>query len=191
MARINLLPWREELRKRRQQEFIITVVIAVVFTLILLGAFHIHVEALQSYQNRRNEMLQMEIAALDRRIEEIKDIEEKKNTLLTKIEIIQQLQESRPEIVHLFDELARTTPKGIYLTSFKQSGKGLTMEGKAQSNARVSAFMRAIEASLWLTRPKLDVIQGREKVNFDHLSNFTLLATQGSEENDELEEAEL
>lgn len=191
MARINLLPWREELRKRQQQEFVITVVLSVVLTLLFLGVFHLHIEGLQNYQKRRNEMLQHEIAGLDRRIAEIKDIEEKKNTLLTKIEIIQQLQESRPEIVHLFDELARTTPQGIYLTSFKQSGRGLTMDGKAQSNARVSAFMRGIEASLWLTNPKLDVIQGREKVNFDHLSNFTLLATQGSDKKDEQEEVAL
>ncbi len=191
MAKINLLPWREELRKRRQKDFVISVVLAVAVTLLFLGVFHLHVEGLQNYQNRRNQMLQQEIAGLDRRITEIKDIEEKKNTLLTKIEIIQQLQESRPEIVHLFDELARTTPKGIYLTSFKQSGSGLTMDGKAQSNARISDFMRAIDASLWLTNPKLDVIQGREKVNFDHLSNFTLLATHGSERQGEMEEAEL
>lgn len=191
MARINLLPWREELRKQQQQEFLITIILAVALTLVFLGMVHLHIEGIQGYQKTRNEMLQREIAGLDRRITEIKDIEEKKSTLLTKIEIIQELQESRPEIVHLFDELARTTPEGIFLTNFKQSGRGLTMDGKAQSNARVSAYMRAIEASPWLTTPNLNVIQGREKDNFKHLSDFTLLATQGNEKNDGKEEVEL
>ena len=191
MARINLLPWRDELRKQQQQEFLISTALAVALTLVILGMVHLHIEGMQSYQKSRNEILQLEIAGLDRKITEIKDIEEKKNTLLTKIEIIQELQESRPEIVHLFDELARTTPEGIFLTNFKQSGRGLTMNGKAQSNAKVSAYMRAIEASLWLTNPNLNVIQGGEKDSFKHLNDFTLLATQGNDKNDGKEEAEL
>ena len=100
-------------------------------------------------------MLQNEITVLDKKIQEIKDIEEKKNKLLTKIELIQKLQESRPEIVHLFDELAKTTPEGIYLKKFTQLGGTLTIDGKAESNARVSAFMRAIDSSLWLNTSAL------------------------------------
>ena len=125
-------------------------------------------------------MLQDEIALVNRKIKEIKDIEEKKNQLLTKIDVIQKLQESRPEIVHLFDELAKVTPDGVHLTKFVQSGNALTLNGKAQSNARVSAYMRAIENSPWLKNPTLSIIKG-EGVKKGILNDFTMSAQQGQE----------
>ena len=91
----------------------------------------------------------------------LRDIEEKKSKLLAKIDLIQKLQESRPEIVHLFDEIPKATPDGVFLTKFTQTGSELIFEGKSQSNARISAFMRAIEASPWLQTPTLTVIQSR------------------------------
>jgi type IV pilus assembly protein PilN len=131
------------------------------------------------YYEKRNKRLQDEIALLDKKIAEIKTIEEKKNKLLAKINVIQKLQESRPEIVHLFDEIPKTAPEGIFLTKFVQQGINLTFEGKTESNARVSAFMRAIDASSWLKSPKINVIQSQEKTNSEQLSDFTLVAQQG------------
>ena len=178
MARINLLPWREDLRKQ-QQDFLMGIGLVVIVTLLILGGVHMYIQGLQDYQRMRNQMLQSEITVLNKKIKEIKDIEQKKNKLLTKIEVIQQLQESRPQIVHLFDELPRTTPEGVYLTKFNQAGNNLTFNGKAQSNARVSAYMRAIEMSPWLMAPRLNVIKSKEKTASTQLSDFTLLAQQG------------
>lgn len=141
MTKINLLPWREELRRQKKQDFITAIGLSVLATIAILGMVHFYIEGLKDYQERRNKMLQDEIALLDKKIKEIKDIEEKKHKLLAKIDVIQKLQESRPEIVHLFDEVARTTPEGVFLTKFTQAASSLTFNGKSQSNARVSAFM--------------------------------------------------
>ncbi len=178
MARINLLPWREELRKQQQQDFLITIGIAVAFTCTILFAVYMYIEGLKEYQQQRNQLLQNEITVLNRKIKEIRDIEKKKNKLLTKIELIQRLQESRPEVVHLFDELPRVTPDGIYLTKFDQKGTALSITGKAQSNARVSAFMRAIEKSKWMHSPKLTVIKSKSSKQ-GRLNDFKMTAVQG------------
>lgn len=179
MARINLLPWREELRKQQQQDFLYAVVMAVLVTLGILYGVHLYLQGLKDYQDQRNKILQDEIVLLDKKIVEIKNIENEKNKLLTKIDVIQQLQKSRPEIVHLFTEVAKTTPEGIYLTKFAQSGKALTFVGKAQSNARVSAYMRSIEMSPWLQKPRLGVIKSKNKTTTRQSSDFTLFAQQG------------
>ncbi len=180
MARINLLPWREELRAQRKQDFINAIGVAVLFTAVIFGGVHLYVDGLKAYQEQRNKILQDEIALLDIKIAKIKTIEEQKSKLLTKIDLIQKLQESRPEIVHLFDELPKVTPDGVFLSKFTQVGADLTFEGKSRSNARISAFMRAIEASAWLKDPTLNVIQTGSKVNPEQLSDFTLHAKQGN-----------
>jgi len=190
MAKINLLPWREELRAQKQQDFIIAIGVAVLFTAVILAGVHLYIDGLKAYQEQRNKIIQDEIALLDIKIAKIKTIEEQKSKLLTKIELIQKLQESRPQIVHLFDELPRVTPDGVFLTKFTQVGEALAFEGKSQSNARVSAFMRAIEASVWLKVPKLDVIQtggkvnSESKVNSEQLSDFVMHANQGNQNAD-------
>ncbi len=178
MARINLLPWREELRKKKQQDFLVGVGAGVLMTALALLLVYLHIESLKDYQGRRNKIIKDEIVILDKKIDEIKDIEEKKNKLLTKIDVIQKLQESRPEIVHLFDELAKTTPEGVYLTKFIQVGNNLTLDGKAESNARVSAFMRAIDNSAWLNSAVLNVIKGQGKNNGE-MNDFSMTARQG------------
>ena len=178
MARINLLPWREELRKKKQQDFVAGIGAGIVVTVLILVLVYMYIEGMKEYQNRRNQILKDEIAVLDKKIKEIKDIEEKKNRLLTKIDVIQKLQESRPEIVHLFDELTRVTPEGVYLTKFTQIGTALNMDGKAESNARVSALMRAIDSSVWLNSPVLGVIKGQGK-NTGAMNDFSLTAKQG------------
>ena len=160
MAKINLLPWREELRKKRQQDFIIAIGVSVVITCILYGCAYLYIESLKDYQNSRNERLNTEIAAVDKKITEIKEIEEKKLKLTEKITLIQDLQESRPKIVHLFDELRKITPRGIFLTSLVQTGSELVVNGKSESNAMISEYMKAIEQSLFLTNPRLKIVKG-------------------------------
>ncbi len=181
MARINLLPWREQRRKQQQQDFLVAIALSVAFTCAVLFAVYKHIEGMKEYQQRRNQLLQNEINVLDRRIGEIRDIEKKKSKLLTKIELIQKLQESRPEIVHLFDELPKVTPDGVYLTKFNQRGNKLSFSGKAQSNARVSALMRAIEHSTWMHSPKLQVIKGKGG-NQEEMNDFNMTAVQGKKQ---------
>jgi type IV pilus assembly protein PilN len=183
MAKINLLPWREALLKKKQRDFFSAIALSILVGFIILGLLHAYIEGLKAYQEQRNQMLLNEIAVLDKKIVDIKSIEEKKKKLLAKIELIQKLQESRPEIVHLFDEIPKTTPDGVFLTKFTQTGSELIFEGKSQSNARVSAFMRAIEASPWLQMPGLTVIrspdkQSPDKTDTEQLSDFTLHAKQ-------------
>jgi type IV pilus assembly protein PilN len=182
MVKINLLPWREELRQQKQRDFLTAIGLGVALVLSVMAAVHMHIDGLKSHQNARNQLIQTEIDAVDRKITEIKDIENKKNKLLAKIELIQNLQESRPQIVHLFDEIAKRTPEGVFLTHIKQTGKELLLEGKAQSNARVSAFMREVENSGWLSSPRLSIIKGMDKSLQDsgQLSDFTLFVTQGT-----------
>lgn len=173
MARINLLPWREERRRRRQREFLIAIGVAVGATLLVGLASHIQVEYMIASQISRNGFIEQEIGRLNRQIREIQELEETKAKLLARMEIIQRLQESRPEVVHLFDELVETIPDGVYLTSVEQQGQGVILEGRAQSNARVSAFMRNIEDSLWIGNPILLLIENKEKTG-DGLSRFRL-----------------
>lgn len=182
MARINLLPWREELRKKKQQDFVAGIGAGILATILILALVYLYIEGMKEYQTRRNQMLKDEIAVLDKKIAEIKEIEEKKQRLLTKIDVIQKLQESRPEIVHLFDELAKVAPEGVYLTKFTQVGATLTMDGKSESNARVSALMRAIDGSEWLNSPVLTVIKGQGKSSGE-MNDFSLTAKQGKKVN--------
>jgi type IV pilus assembly protein PilN len=186
MAKINLLPWREELRKQKKHNFLSALGLSAVLTLGIFGLVHGVINGQKEYQERRNKILQDEIVLLDQKIVEIKSIEDKKRKLLAKIDLIQKLQESRPEIVHLFEEIPKSTPDGVFLTKITQTGSDLTFEGKSQSNARVSAFMRSIEASPWLDLPTLNVIQSPDKTDPDELSDFTLHAKQGKK-NSEVE----
>jgi type IV pilus assembly protein PilN len=177
MARINLLPWRENLRKQRQREFGLTAVGALVMTL-LLGLFvHIRVELMIDHQISRNDYLKREIAEVDRKIREIKELERTKARLLARMNVIQRLQSSRPEVVHLFDELVNTIPDGAFLVQVAQRGKGITLNGRAQSNARVSAYMRNVDASPWIGSPNLQVIENKNQTGTG-FSHFTLSAVQ-------------
>lgn len=179
MAKVNLLPWREELRQLKKKEFLSLLGLSALMTVIFLGLVHLYIDGIKEYQNQRNMLLQGEISELDKKIVEVKSIGDKKGKLLSKIDLVQRLQESRPEIVHLFDEIPRITPDGVFLTKFTQTGANLLFEGKTQSNARVSAFMRAVEASLWLKTPKLDVIKSPGKTDVEQNSDFTLRAILG------------
>jgi type IV pilus assembly protein PilN len=161
MAKVNLLPWRSERRKVRQQEFYYLLGGAAVVALVLgLLAMFYYCGQIDG-QNKRNAYLTDQITQLDAKIAEIKALDEKKDKLLRRKEVIEQLQANRSQMVHLFDELVRTIPDGVRLTSVKQDGEKLTLEGQSQSNARVSAYMRNIEASGWMTNPDLSVIEAK------------------------------
>jgi len=179
MARINLLPWRETERKRRQREFGMATLFAVILTGATCGGVHFFIENSIQHQENRNSYLKQEIAAVDRQIKEIDKLEKQKAQLIARMSVIQQLQSSRPMIVHLFDEMASTIPDGSFLTLFKQSGGELTISGRAQSNARVSTYMRNIESSQWLKTPVLQEITAKQKTG-EGLNNFKLTAAQTS-----------
>jgi len=174
MTSINLLPWREALRKERQQKFYIALGISVVIMALVILGVHSQYSLMIDYQQARNNFLDQQIAHLDKQIAEIKTLEEQKDKLLARMNVIQQLQQGRPKVVHVFDELAKTLPDGVFLTSLKQDKSSVLIEGFAQSNARVSAYMRNLDASPWFTDPKLDVIQATGKTPEDHASKFTL-----------------
>jgi len=161
MAHINLLPWRAEIRKQQQKDFVAAILLGLGLTMALMVLVHFDIASRAEYQAERNRYLESEIAVLDKRIKEIEDLEAKKKRLLAKMEVIQQLQASRPEIVHLFDELGRTIPEGVYLSDLIQTDKTITVNGVAQSNARVSAYMRNLESSAWLKSPLLSIIETR------------------------------
>lgn len=159
MARINLLPWRAEQRKQRQQEFMGMLGVAAAAAALVSFLIIMYYNAQIDGQNNHNQYLQDQIALVDAQIQEIEELDKKKASLLKRKEVIEQLQSSRSQMVHLFDELVRTIPDGVKLGTLSQNGAQLTMTGSAQSNARVSTYMRNLEASGWMTQPLLSVIE--------------------------------
>jgi type IV pilus assembly protein PilN len=176
MPSINLLPWRQALRQRRRKEFLIGLGAAVGVACLVALLAHLMVSSMIDAQKGRNELLTAEIAELDKAIEQILALEEQKARMIARMEVIDTLQSSRPEVVKLFDQMVSTLPEGVYLTSVRQSGKKLEFNGVAQSSTRVSAFMRNIDASEALSAPELKVIQtGRDA---GPGAQFTLFAQQ-------------
>jgi len=176
MTRINLLPWREALRAERQRNFLVLLAVTVVAALAIIGAVHLFMEELIQRQQQRNSFMDNEIAIVNAKLGKIRKLETERRALLDRMNIIQRLQATRPEIVHLFDEIPRRLPDGVYLKSIRQRGSDVTVDGVAQSNARVSSFMRNIDRSDWFSSPRLEVIKtvgggpgGRER-----LAQFTL-----------------
>ncbi|HEY0684395.1 MAG TPA: PilN domain-containing protein [Steroidobacter sp.] len=176
MPRINLLPWREAERKRKRQEFGVGAVAALILAAVVYFAVNWQMQSAIDEQQARNSYLNQEISELDKQIAEILDLEEQKKRLQERITVIEQLELSRPEIVHVFDQLVRTTPDGIYLTSVKQTNRRIELKGFAQSSTRVASYMRNIDSSEWLTDPALQILE--TKGNTDAGSQFTLSANQ-------------
>lgn len=177
MPRINLLPWREAQRKERKVAFVVALGAAAVCAFVAMGAVYMLYNAMIDAQERRNEVLEAQIKILDRQIEEINSLEKTKRQFIARMQIIEKLQRSRPEIVHVFDQIVKTLPNGVYLTSVTQSGDHLKFTGVAQSSTRVSAFMRNIDASQWMKNPSLEVIQSKSGA---FGSSFTLDAQETS-----------
>ena len=173
MPRINLLPWREQERKVRRREFLVALGAAAIAAVIfVLGGKLLYSSWIDS-QTAKNNLLKKEIVKLDAQIADIQDLENRKQRLVARMEIIEKLQRKRPEIVHLFDELVKTVPEGIYLTQMKETGKKLEIKGIAQSSTRVSTFMRNIDSSAWMDNPQLQVVES-SKDSPTGGSSFTL-----------------
>jgi len=189
MAKINLLPWREDLRKEKQQEFLVMLVFFALIAVVIWGGIHVYHVNLINHQLSRNQFVNDQITFLDKKIAEIQELEREKQKLLDRMRAIEQLQGNRPLIVHLFDELVTSLPEGVSVTSITQQGEKITINGEAQSNARVSSFMRNLEASDWLANPQIDVIQARNATGGIRISSFTLRFNQVIQKSDEDEDA--
>lgn len=173
MAKINLRPWREDLRKQKQQEFVTLLGIFMLVAAIIVGVAHMYNGQLIDQQMNRNRFMEDKIAFLDKKIEEISQLEKEKQRLLDRMRAIERLQRNRPLIVRFFDELVNSLPEGVSVRKLAQQGTNITIEGVAQSNARVSSFMRNLEASRWLVNPQLDIIQATDESG-TRVSNFTM-----------------
>ena len=162
MPRINLLPWRDAQRKERKLAFLVALGVAALAAGVTAFAAYLLYGSMIEAQQRRNNELRVAIKTLDKEIEEINSLESAKQKFIARMEIIEKLQRSRPEIVHVFDEIVRTLPDGVYLTNIKQTDKRLKFEGVAQSSTRVSALMRNIDSSEWLKSPELEVVESKK-----------------------------
>jgi type IV pilus assembly protein PilN len=159
MARINLLPWRAERQKERKKQFFLMLALSALVGFAAWFAVDTYYKMQISGQQARNAFLDQEIAAVEAKIKEIEALEQKKASLLNRKKVIEELQANRSQMVHLFDSLVRTIPDGVILTGINQEGDKLTLEGRSQSYARVSAYMDNLAASGWMTKPDLSVIQ--------------------------------
>jgi len=188
MPRINLLPWREEDRQRRQREFMVAMAGSFVTgILVVVVSIFAYSQMIDSQMNR-NSRLETEITELEKSITEIDGLERQKERLLARMDIIEQLQRSRPEIVHLFDEITRRLPEGVYLTGMKQSGPTVEVKGVAQSSTRVSALMRQIDSSEWLSDPSVVKVETTEK-GPGRQAEFVVTLKQIQHDDDGLEDA--
>src|SRR3989344_1277858 len=177
-TRVNLLPWREMRRKEQDRQLLTIAVGAWILMGVIIFYAHVHVSALIENQNKRNEFLNQEIAKVEKEIKEIAE-------LIARMNVIYQLQGARAQVVHLFDELARKLPDGIYFSSLKHSGSSIALQGVAQSNARVSALMRNLASSDWFADPELEVITVKAQGS-DRVSNFSLKVKQAAKQQKKL-----
>ncbi|MBN6152321.1 PilN domain-containing protein [Xanthomonas sp. AmX2] len=161
MAKINLLPWRAERRKQREREFYAMLGFAALGGVLLSLLIWFYYDQQITGQNERNTYLEAEIEKVKAQNKEIDRLDEQKSRLLARKQVIEELQAKRSQMVHLFDSLVRTIPDGVVLTALNQEGDILTLEGRSQSNARVSAYMRNLEGSGWMTNPELTVIEAK------------------------------
>jgi len=176
MPRINLLPWRDEERKERKLKFLVALGLSALGACVVAGIGYMMMDSMVSAQDARNAKLKDEIAILDRQIEKINSLEADKARFIARMDVIEKLQRSRPEIVHIFDEITKQIPDGVYLTGITQTGTRLKFEGVAQSSTRVSAFMRNIDGSSYLKNPELDIVE--TKRNDASGASFVLFADQ-------------
>ena len=176
---INLLPWREEQRQEQKKKFAMMAAMTCVLAAAIVGLIHFQMQNKIDYQESRNRFMTNEIAQVDEEIKEISELQKVRRSLVERMEVIQDLQGSRPSIVHLFTEIVSTVPNGVYLESMAQTGSNLAINGEAESNARVSTYMRNLQASAWLKDPNLTVIEIEDKT-VNRISTFTLTVEQTS-----------
>jgi type IV pilus assembly protein PilN len=162
MPRINLLPWREQQRKERKLAFFVALGGATVAALVATFAGYLVFQSQIGSQEARNGRLRGEIKVLDAQIQEINNLEAQKQRFIGRMQVIDKLQRSRSEVVHMFDEVANLVPDGVYLSSFKQSNRRLRFDGVAQSSTRVSTFLRNIDSSQWLKNSSLAGVESKQ-----------------------------
>ncbi|SEA22543.1 PilN domain-containing protein [Microbulbifer marinus] len=188
MAKINLLPWRQEYRAQKQKEFqqvAVLVVIAAAFSTFLWMKT---VDGQIANQNERNQILQTEIAALDKQVREIKDLKKRRQELIDRMRVIQELQGNRPLAVRYFDEMVRSAPEGLWLTNLKRSGKSMEIAGVAESNNRVSSFMRNLDQSEWYESPNLTGVTAKPEFG-EQASAFQMTVNVSGRKKEEQEDA--
>jgi type IV pilus assembly protein PilN len=187
-TRVNLLPWREMRRKEQDRQLLTIAVGAWILMGVIIFYAHVHVSALIENQTKRNDFLNQEIAKVEKEIKEIAELKKQRADLIARMNVIYQLQGDRAQVVHLFDELARKLPDGIYFASLRHSGNVIALQGVAQSNARVSALMRNLASSDWFADPELEVITVSAKGS-DRVSNFSLKVKQAAKQQKKLMDA--
>lgn len=178
MSRINLLPWREERRAELQKQFYTALALVVIVAGLVWYATHLYHKDLIAVDRYRISYVEKQIAAVDEKIKEIQQLEKEKASLLSRMRTIEQLQSNRPLIVRFFDELITSLPEGVSVTRVAQAGNNITIDGLAQSNARVSSFMRNLESSDWLANPDLKIIQQAGMAGDKRVNSFKLTFTQ-------------
>lgn len=189
IKRINLRDWREELRQTRTKDFTRQAAVFGLLAAAVIGAGVFLINGQITHQNARNSLLNNEIRAIDRKIKEIEELERVKANLLARMRIIEELQASRSQTVHFFDEIVATLPEGVHLTNIKQQGKATTINGIAESNGRVSTYLKNLDASDWFSNPRLVVIKTSETdAGRGRLAEFTVQVTnviKGAEQDDD------
>ncbi len=177
MAHINLLPWREEGRKQREREFFSLAIFAAIISLLIIFLVHSAIQGLIEHQNQRNQYLHLQTTLLNKKISKIQNLNKTKRSLLNRMKIVERLEANRPAVVHLFEQLVTISPQGLYLTDFSQRGDAVSLSGIADSNARVSTYLRNLDASHWFADAKLELITAK-KTSIGTLSNFRLTVKQ-------------
>lgn len=172
-VKINLLDWRTELKNARQQQFLVMLGGGALLSIGAVLAVYLGVDSAIEYQQGRNRFLENQIVEMDKKIKEIEELEKVKANLLARMKVIEELQASRAAMVHFFDEILNTLPEGVYIKSLHQAGPSVTIEGVAESNNRVSAYMKNVESSHWFAEPKLVIINTKD-VNKRRQSEFQL-----------------
>lgn len=174
MATINLLPWREERREELKKEFFIILGGFAGIAIVIVFAWQLFLSMSITTQQDRNNFLQQRIVELDEQVKEIKDLQKKKQDLIERMKVIQDLQGNRPAIVHIFDEIVRTLPDGVFYTELSATDKVLNIKGTAESNNRVSSLMRSLDASEWFADPNLKAVKA-DKSFGEQGNNFTMV----------------
>jgi len=173
MAKINLLPWREERRQQRTKEFYLLIGLSAAFALVVFGLAYYYFDQSVKFQNQRNSFMTAEIKKLEKQIAEIEVLEAKKASLIARQQVIEELQANRTQMVHLFDELVKTIPNGVFLEKIAQKGTSISLEGYSQSHSRVSDYMRRLDESAWFTKIELDYIKADDTLG-THDQKFKL-----------------
>lgn len=177
MARINLRPWREELRAEKQRSFVVMLVGTVIVAGGLGFLWQAQVNSQIEYQQARNSYIERAMKDLDKQIKEIEELRERREELLARMKVIQDLQGKRPVIVRVFDELVQTLPDGLYYTSLKKTNDRLVVKGMAESNSRISGLMRNFESSDWFADPNLTNVSSADKARAGY-SQFDMTVLQ-------------